>query len=111
MTSTFPPVSAPTVCVWINGDAAEAAAYYSQALPLTASAPGVSMTLLYQDQAGIDGAWQVLSQVADAERCGWCVDAYGVSWQVLPQNIGDLMADTDAHAKLLSMGKIDMNQL
>ncbi|WP_237204984.1 VOC family protein [Rothia nasimurium] len=73
--------------------------------------PGVSMALLYQNQVGIDGAWSVLSQVADAERCGWCVDAYGVSWQVLPQNIGQLMTDTDACAKLLSMGKIDLNQL
>ncbi|WP_237234554.1 VOC family protein [Rothia nasisuis] len=73
--------------------------------------PGVSMTLLYEDQAGIDGAWSVLSQVADAERCGWCVDAYGVSWQVLPQNIGQIMADTDARAKLMGMGKIDLRQL
>lgn len=72
--------------------------------------PGVSITLLYKDQAGIDGAWSVLSQVADAERCGWCVDAYGVSWQVLPHNIGELMADTDARAKLMDMGKIDLGQ-
>lgn len=72
--------------------------------------PGVSMTLFYEDQAGIDGAWQVLSQVADVERCGWCMDAYGVSWQVLPHNIGELMADTDARAKLMDMGKIDLGQ-
>lgn len=73
--------------------------------------PGVSITLFYQDQAGIDGAWQVLSQVPDAERCGWCVDSYGVSWQVLPQNIGELMADPDTLSSVLAMGKIDLNQL
>lgn len=73
--------------------------------------PGVSITLLYENQAGIDGAWSVLSQVADAERCGWCVDAYGVSWQVLPQNIGQLMADENTRAQLMSMGKIELSEL
>lgn len=43
--------------------------------------------------------------------CGWCVDVYGVYWQVLPQNIGQLMADADARAKPLSMGKIDLSRL
>lgn len=43
--------------------------------------------------------------------CGWCVDAYGVYWQVLPQNIVQLMADIDTRAKPLSMGKIDLSQL
>ncbi|WP_237198348.1 hypothetical protein [Rothia nasimurium] len=104
MTSTFPPISVPTACIWIDGDAAEAATYSpnpsisgflrfspdrfgsleqaEQALRHAHSAigegtfhdftfdPGVSITLLYQDQAGIDGAWSVLSQVADVERCG-----------------------------------------
>ncbi|WP_421084739.1 VOC family protein [Rothia nasimurium] len=73
--------------------------------------PGVSIVLFYQDQAGIDGAWKVLSQVPDAERCGWCVDSYGVSWQVLPQNIGELMADPASLKALLEMGKIDLAQL
>lgn len=49
MTSTFPPISSPTACVWINGDAAEAATYYAQALPLTASAPGAGVTTLSID--------------------------------------------------------------
>lgn len=43
--------------------------------------------------------------------CGWRVDAYGVYWQVLPQNIVQLMADIDTRAKPLSMGKIDLSQL
>lgn len=72
--------------------------------------PAVSMVLFYKDQAGIDGAWSVLSQVKEAERCGWCVDAFGVSWQVLPSHIGQLVADPAALDKLLSMGKIELDR-
>lgn len=49
MTSTVPPITVPTACIWVDGDAAEAATYYSQALPLTASAPGAGVTTLSID--------------------------------------------------------------
>ena len=46
--------------------------------------PGVSMIVSCRDQEEIDRYWAGLSAVPEAERCGWCVDRWGVSWQVVP---------------------------
>lgn len=73
--------------------------------------PGVSMIVSCRDQEEIDRYWTGLSAVPEAERCGWCVDRWGVSWQVVPHNIAELMADTATREKLLHMGKIDLTGL
>lgn len=73
--------------------------------------PGVSMIVSCRDQEEIDRYWAGLSAVPDAERCGWCVDRWGVSWQVVPDNIAELMADAATREKILHMGKIDLTRL
>ena len=73
--------------------------------------PGVSMIVSCRDQEEIDRYWAGLSAVPEAEHCGWCVDRWGVSWQVLPHNIADLMADAATREKLLHMGKINLADL
>ena len=73
--------------------------------------PGVSMIVSCQDQEEIDHYWTGLSAVPEAERCGWCVDRWGVSWQVVPHNIAELMADVAVREKILQMGKIDLTRL
>ena len=70
--------------------------------------PGVSMIVSCRDQEEIDHYWAGLSAVPEAERCGWCVDRWGVSWQVVPHNIAELMADAATREKILQMGKIDL---
>lgn len=70
--------------------------------------PGVSMIVSCRDQEEIDHYWAGLSAVPEAERCGWCVDRWGVSWQVVPHNIAELMADAATRKKILQMGKIDL---
>jgi len=70
--------------------------------------PGVSMIVSCRDQAEIDRYWAGLSAVPEAERCGWCVDRWGVSWQVVPHNIAELMANATTREKLLHMGKINL---
>ena len=70
--------------------------------------PGVSMIVSCRDQAEIDRYWAGLSAVPEAERCGWCVDRWGVSWQVVPHNIAELMANATTREKLLRMGKINL---
>ncbi|PIV90674.1 hypothetical protein COW46_01750 [Candidatus Gracilibacteria bacterium CG17_big_fil_post_rev_8_21_14_2_50_48_13] len=44
-----------------------------------------------EDQDEIDYFWEKLSRVPKAAQCGWCKDAYGVSWQVTPRILGDMM--------------------
>ncbi len=73
--------------------------------------PGVSMVVTCRSQEEIDRFWAGLSAVPEAERCGWCMDRWGVSWQVVPENIGELMADETTRGRILQMGKIDLGQV
>ncbi len=73
--------------------------------------PGVSILLTCRDQAEIDHYWAGLSAVPEAERCGWCVDRWGISWQVVPEGIAEAMADETKRARVLQMGKIDLSAL
>ena len=70
--------------------------------------PGVSMIVSCRDQEEIDRYWAGLSAVPEAERCGWCIDRWGVSWQVVPHNIAELMAHAARRDRILQMGKIDL---
>jgi predicted 3-demethylubiquinone-9 3-methyltransferase (glyoxalase superfamily) len=51
----------------------------------------ISLMVNCQDQEEIDYFWEKLSAVPEAEQCGWVKDKYGVSWQIIPTNMGELM--------------------
>jgi predicted 3-demethylubiquinone-9 3-methyltransferase (glyoxalase superfamily) len=69
---------------------------------------GVSLMIQCADQAEIDRYWGALSAVPEAEQCGWCADKFGLSWQVVPANLGDLMLTGEAYAALMGMKKIEI---
>jgi len=76
--------------------------------------PAISLMVYCQDQAEVDYYWERLSEGGEKNVCGWLTDKYGVSWQVLPTLLGELMADKDArkaqnvmHA-MLQMTKLDI---
>ena len=69
---------------------------------------GVSLLVECADQAELDRYWEQLSAVPEAEQCGWCADRFGVSWQLVPANLGELMAAPGAFPKLMEMKKIDI---
>lgn len=69
---------------------------------------GVSLMVECDDQAEIDRYWAALSAVPEAEQCGWCTDRFGVSWQIIPANMGELMSTPGAFPKMLTMRKIDI---
>lgn len=71
---------------------------------------GVSLMVNARDQAEIDHLWEALSAVPEAEACGWCKDAYGVSWQIVPENMDELMARDGAYEKLLGMKKLRISE-
>jgi len=77
----------------------------------------VSFLIDCQDQAEVDYYWEKLSAVPEAEQCGWLKDKYGVSWQVIPRQLGELLSDPNpAKAKaateaMLQMKKIDVAAL
>lgn len=66
----------------------------------------VSLSISCKDQAEIDYFWSKLSTVPESEQCGWCKDQYGVSWQVIPENMGQLMQRPDAFAHMMKMHKL-----
>ncbi len=69
---------------------------------------GVSLMLHCTDQAELDRWWSQLSAVPEAEQCGWCVDRFGVSWQLVPANLEELMTRPGSWDKLMSMKKIEI---
>jgi predicted 3-demethylubiquinone-9 3-methyltransferase (glyoxalase superfamily) len=66
----------------------------------------VSFAVNCADQAEIDALWAKLSSVPEAEQCGWCKDPLGVSWQIVPQNMAELMARPDAYEHMMQMKKL-----
>jgi predicted 3-demethylubiquinone-9 3-methyltransferase (glyoxalase superfamily) len=74
----------------------------------------VSFQVECQDQAEVDYFWGKLSAVPESEQCGWCKDQFGLSWQIIPKRMGELLSDPDqakAHRAanaMLKMHKIDI---
>jgi predicted 3-demethylubiquinone-9 3-methyltransferase (glyoxalase superfamily) len=68
-------------------------------------------------QAEIDRLWDALKEGGSTEQCGWLRDRWGLSWQIAPKRLGELMMDPDrARAKrvteaMLKMVKFDIAQL
>jgi predicted 3-demethylubiquinone-9 3-methyltransferase (glyoxalase superfamily) len=61
--------------------------------------------------------WEKLSEGGEKQRCGWLKDKYGVSWQIIPSALGEMLQDKDAEKSkramkaMLQMDKIDIKSL
>jgi len=66
----------------------------------------VSFVVACKDQKEIDYYWGKLSAQPDAEQCGWCKDKYGLSWQILPENIEELMKLPNSFDVMMKQKKI-----
>lgn len=77
--------------------------------------PATSFVVLCDDQAEVDHFWSALSAVPEAEQCGWCTDKFGVTWQVVPVRLNELLADPKNTEKVtaafLQMKKFDIAAL
>lgn len=72
----------------------------------------VSFNISCKDQEEIDYYWEKLTENGGMESvCGWCKDKYGLSWQVNPESIEELMLLPNAWDKLLQMKKIIIEEL
>jgi predicted 3-demethylubiquinone-9 3-methyltransferase (glyoxalase superfamily) len=77
----------------------------------------ISFIIECEDQEEVDYFWERLSAVPDSEVCGWLKDKYGLSWQITPKRLTELVGDPDrekAHKALnamLKMKKIDIAKL
>jgi predicted 3-demethylubiquinone-9 3-methyltransferase (glyoxalase superfamily) len=79
--------------------------------------PAISLFVNCETQAEVDELWEKLSAGGEKERCGWVKDKYGISWQIIPSLLGDLMNDPDEEKSgrvvqaMLQMQKIDIEGL
>ncbi len=77
----------------------------------------ISFYVACATQAEVDALWKQLSAVPEAEQCGWLKDRYGISWQIIPKRLGELMNDPDPEKSgrvmeaMLQMKKIDVAKL
>ena len=55
----------------------------------------ISLEVDCRDQEEVDYFWSKLSAVKESEQCGWCKDKFGLSWQVIPTRLGELLLDPD----------------
>jgi predicted 3-demethylubiquinone-9 3-methyltransferase (glyoxalase superfamily) len=79
----------------------------------------ISLQVFCDDQAEVDHYWSKLSAGGDpkAQQCGWLKDKFGLSWQVTPKKLIDMIVDPDrkkaerAFAAMLQMKKLDLPKL
>ncbi|MFI0433259.1 MAG: VOC family protein [Candidatus Nanopelagicales bacterium] len=79
--------------------------------------PAASLMVACADQAEIDRYWDALTDGGEEMQCGWLTDRFGMTWQIVPSNLNDLLSDPDpdraarAMAAMLSMVKFDIEEL
>ena len=131
-------------CLWFDGQAKEAADFYCSIFPnskivndsgtvvnfelngqpymglnggdLFKFNEAVSFVISCEDQEEIDYYWNNLIANGGSEgNCGWCKDKYGLSWQVIPAILGELMSSPDKGEQViqafLKMNKFDIEIL
>lgn len=75
----------------------------------------VSFVVNCDTQAEIDHYWEKLTEGGKESRCGWLVDRYGLSWQIVPSMMGALMSNPETAPRvmqaLMKMNKLDIEGL
>jgi predicted 3-demethylubiquinone-9 3-methyltransferase (glyoxalase superfamily) len=79
--------------------------------------PAISFLVNCETQEEVDYFWEQLSEGGKVEQCGWLRDKYGVSWQIVPTVLVELLQDNDAEKServmkaMLQMNKINIETL
>lgn len=77
----------------------------------------ISLFVNCETQAEVDELWDKLSEGGEKEQCGWLKDRYGLSWQIVPTALGEMLGDPDPRKSqnvmqaMLKMTKIDIDTL
>ncbi len=79
--------------------------------------PAISFFVNCETQREVDELWEKLSAGGQKQRCGWLKDKYGLSWQIIPTVLGELLQDKDPEKSrrtmkaMMQMDKIDIQGL
>ena len=78
---------------------------------------GISLFVNCETQDEVDDLWERLSEGGEQGPCGWLTDRFGVSWQIIPRQLGELLGDEDTEKAnrvmnaMLKMTKIEIAEL
>jgi predicted 3-demethylubiquinone-9 3-methyltransferase (glyoxalase superfamily) len=81
---------------------------------ISALSPAISLSIPCAGQDEVDYYWDQLTEGGQEVACGWLTDKYGMSWQVIPDALGEMMRDSDPEkvqrvtAAMLKMIKLDV---
>jgi predicted 3-demethylubiquinone-9 3-methyltransferase (glyoxalase superfamily) len=79
--------------------------------------PAISLVVNCETQGEVDAFWEKLSEGGEKLQCGWLKDKYGLSWQIVPTVLGEMMQDKDEEKSqrvmkaMLQMNKFDIARL
>jgi predicted 3-demethylubiquinone-9 3-methyltransferase (glyoxalase superfamily) len=85
--------------------------------PTFALSEAFSLFVSCQDQAEVDFYWSSLGEGGEPGQCGWLKDQFGLSWQIIPRLLSELLGDPDPEKSgrvrdaMMAMGKIECNKL
>ena len=85
--------------------------------PIFKFSPAISFLVSCETQQEVDDLWEKLSEGGQVEQCGWLKDKFDVSWQIVPNILGEMIQDKDAKKServikaMLQMKKIDIQGL
>jgi predicted 3-demethylubiquinone-9 3-methyltransferase (glyoxalase superfamily) len=85
--------------------------------PLFKFTEAISLSVNCETQEEVDEFWEKLSAGGEKSRCGWLKDKYGLSWQIVPEALGQLMSGPDPEKSkrvmmaMLKMDKLDIKKL
>jgi predicted 3-demethylubiquinone-9 3-methyltransferase (glyoxalase superfamily) len=85
--------------------------------PIFKFTEAISFVIDCKSQAEVDNYWEKLTAGGEESQCGWLKDRYGLSWQVVPTVLGELLSDPDAKKAnrvmqaMLKMKKIEIEPL
>lgn len=79
--------------------------------------PAISFFVNCETQAEVDDLWEKLSDGGEEEQCGWLKDRFGVSWQIVPAGLAELLYGEDGERSrramdaMLQMRKLDIDRI
>lgn len=85
--------------------------------PLFTFSPAISFIVNCETEQEVDWFWERLSAGGKTDQCGWLTDKYGVSWQIVPTVLGEMLQDKDPRKServmkaMLQMKKIEIKGL
>ncbi len=85
--------------------------------PVFTFSPAISLVVNCKTQKEVDELWKKMSEDGEKGQCGWLKDKYGVSWQIAPAVLGEMLQDKDPKKSrrvmeaMLRMDKIDIETL